>query len=85
MYTLGMAVKQAGATDAQQIIAALNKIKVTGTRGEITFAKEEGVYHNQWKEVPAFIFQYTAVNQSPDDARILYPPAFANGTMARPQ
>jgi hypothetical protein len=35
--------------------------------------------------VPAFIFQYTETNQSPDDARILYPPGFANGAIVRPQ
>ncbi|MFQ5827678.1 MAG: ABC transporter substrate-binding protein [Candidatus Methylomirabilia bacterium] len=85
MYALGMAIKQADSTDSQKIIAALNNIKLKGTRGVIQFGKEQGVWHNQWKEVPAFIFQYTAVNQSPADARILYPPNFANGPIARPQ
>ena len=85
MYTLGMAIKQAGSTDAKKIIAALEAIKLTGTRGEITFAKDTGVWHNQWRGVPAFIFQYTAVKQSPADAAILYPPAFANATIARPE
>jgi branched-chain amino acid transport system substrate-binding protein len=85
MYTLGMAIKQAGSTAPQQIIAALQAIKITGTRGEIQFSSEAGVWHNQWKEVPTFIFQYTAVQQSPDQARILYPPAYANGPIARPQ
>jgi branched-chain amino acid transport system substrate-binding protein len=85
MLTLGMAIKQAGSTDPKKIIAALDTIKVRGTRGDIQFSKEKGVWHNQWKEVPAFIFQYTAVNQSPADARILYPPDFANGSIARPK
>lgn len=85
MYTLGMAIKQAGSTDAKKIIAALEAIKLTGTRGEITFAKDTGVWHNQWRGVPAFIFQYTEVKQSPANAAILYPPAFANATIARPE
>jgi branched-chain amino acid transport system substrate-binding protein len=84
MYTLLMAIKQAGSTDPKQIIAALDTIQLTGTRGDIEFSKEKGVWHNQWKAVPAFIFQYTEVNQSPADAAILYPPAFANATVARP-
>jgi branched-chain amino acid transport system substrate-binding protein len=85
MYTLGMAIKQAGSTDSKQIIAALDNIKLSATRGTIQFSKEAGVWHNQWKQVPAFIFQYTAVNQSPDNARILYPPDFATGDIARPK
>lgn len=85
MYALGMAIKQAGSTDPKKIVAALNALNVTGTRGDIQFSREAGVWHNQWKEVPAFIFQYTAVNQSPDEARILYPPAYATGAIARPQ
>ena len=74
MFTLGQAIKQAGSTEPKKIIAALNTIKVGGTRGDIQFSKEAGVWHNQWKAVPAFIFQYTEVNQSPEDSRILYPP-----------
>ncbi len=85
MYTLGQAIKQAGSTEPKKIIAALNTIKVGGTRGDIQFSKEAGVWHNQWKAVPAFIFQYTEVNQSPEDSRILYPPNFANGPIAKPQ
>jgi branched-chain amino acid transport system substrate-binding protein len=84
MYTLGMAIKQAGSTDPQAIIAVLDTIELTGTRGVISFSNQAGVWHNQWREVPAFIFQYTEVNQSPDAARILYPPAYANGSIARP-
>jgi branched-chain amino acid transport system substrate-binding protein len=85
MYTLLAAIKQAGSTEPQKIITALNSIKLRGTRGDIAFSQESGVWHNQWKAVPAFIFQYTETNQSPDDARILYPPGFANGAIVRPQ
>ena len=84
MFTLLTAIKEAGSTDSKQIIAALNKIKLGGTRGEIEFSQEKGVWHNQWKAVPAFIFQYTEVDQSPADATILYPPSFANAKIATP-
>ncbi len=84
MYTLLTAIKSAGSTDSKAIIAALDKTKLMGTRGEISFTKEKGVWHNQWKEVPAFIFQYTEVNQSPADAAILFPPSFANAKIATP-
>jgi len=85
MLSLGTAIKQAGSTDPKKIIAALGTLRIMGTRGEISFSKEPGVWHNQWKEVPSFIFQYTAVRQSPDEARILYPPEHATGAMVRPQ
>jgi branched-chain amino acid transport system substrate-binding protein len=85
MFTLLTAIEKAGSTDAKAIIAELDKTKLTGTRGEITFAKEPGVWHNQWKAVPAFIFQYTEVNQSPADAVILYPPKFATADIAKPE
>ena len=85
MFTLLTAIEAAGSTDAKAIIAAWIKTKLTGTRGDITFAKEKGVWHNQWKEVPAFIFQYTEVDQSPADAAILYPPKFANAGIAKPE
>lgn len=85
MYALGMAIKQAGSPDPKKIIAALNTLKIAGTRGDIQFSKEPGVWHNQWKEVPAFIFQYTALKQSPDEARIVYPPEYATGAIVRPK
>lgn len=84
LWALGMAIRQANSTDPKKVIAALGALKTMGTRGEIRFSKEPGVYHNQWKEVPSFIFQYTAVNQSPDEARILYPPDYATGPLVRP-
>ncbi|WP_179137990.1 ABC transporter substrate-binding protein [Candidatus Entotheonella palauensis] len=85
MFTLLSAIEAAGSTDAKAMMAELDKTKLTGTRGEITFSKEKGVWHNQWKAVPAFIFQYTAVNQSPADAAILYPPKYANAGIAKPE
>ncbi len=84
MFTLLTAIKAANSTDSKAIIAELDKTKLMGTRGEITFAKAKGVWHNQWKEVPAFIFQYTKVDQSPADAAILFPPDFANAKIAKP-
>lgn len=85
MYTLLTAIKTAGSTDSKKVIAALNTTKLSGTRGDIEFTQEAGVWHNQWKAVPAFIFQYTKVDQSPADAAILYPPGFANAKIAQPE
>ena len=57
---------------------------MTGTRGDIVFAQEDGVYHQQWKNVPTFIFQYSEVGQSVADAAVLYPPQFAASEFMRP-
>ena len=71
MYALLTAVKNAGTTDSKAIIAALQALNLTGTRGDIVFAQEDGVYHQQWKDVPTFIFQYSEVGQSAADAAVL--------------
>ena len=54
---------------------ALQALNLTGTRGDIVFSQEDGVYHQQWVDVPTFIFQYSEVGQSAADAaEVLYPP-----------
>ena len=42
------------------------------------------MWHNQWKDVPTFIFQYSERDQSAGDANILFPPRFANSGIIRP-
>ena len=85
MLALTTAIKNANSTDSKAILAALSEMKIPGTRGEIKFEQESGVWHNQWKDVPTFIFQYSEVNQSAGDAMILFPPNFANSEIIRPQ
>jgi branched-chain amino acid transport system substrate-binding protein len=84
MLALTTAIKMAGSTDRKAIVAALADTSVPGTRGHIKFEKESGVWHNQWKDVPTFIFQYSEQNQSAGDAKILFPPNFANSKIIRP-
>ena len=84
MFALLSAIENAGTTDSKAIIAELQALNVTGTRGDIVFAQEEGVWHQQWKDVPTFIFQYSEVGQSAGDAAVLFPPQFATSELMRP-
>ena len=84
MYALLSAIKNAGTTDSKAVIAELQALNLTGTRGDIVFAQEDGVWHQQWKDVPTFIFQYSEVGQSAGDAAVLYPPQFATAELMRP-
>ena len=84
MYSLLTAIEKAGTTDSKAIIAELQALNLTGTRGDIVFSQEDGVYHQQWVDVPTFIFQYSEVGQSAADAEVLYPPQFATSELMRP-
>ena len=84
MYSLLTAINNAGSTDGKAIIAALQALNLTGTRGDIQFSQEDGVWHHQWKGVPTFIFQYSEVGQSAGDANILFPEQFATAELMRP-
>lgn len=84
MISLLTAIKNAGSTDSKAIIKALQELKIAGTRGDIEFSQEDGVWHHQWKAVPTFIFQYTKVGQSAGDAAVLFPKQFATAGIVRP-
>ena len=84
MISLLTAIKNAGSTDSKAIIKALQSLNIPGTRGDIEFSQEDGVWHHQWKAVPTFIFQYTEVGQSAGDAAVLFPKQFATAGIARP-
>ena len=84
MISLLTAIRNAGSTEARAVIDALKDLKTTGTRGEIEFSQEAGVWHHQWKDVPTFVFQYTEENQSAGEAAVLYPKQFATSAIARP-
>ena len=84
MISLLTAIKNAGSTDSKAIIRALQALKIPGSRGDIEFSQEDGVWHHQWKAVPTFIFQYTEVGQSAGDAAVLFPKQFATAGIARP-
>ena len=83
MYALLQGIAKAGTTESKAVIAAIAALKVDGTRGVIEFGKEPGVWFQQWKDVPTFIFQYTAVNQAAGEAAVLFPAAFATAKVMR--
>ena len=81
MYALLKGIEAAGSTDKAAIIKAIAGLKTDGTRGAIAFGEGPGVWHQQWKDVPTFIFQYTEMNQAAGEAAVLYPPAFATAKL----
>jgi len=77
-------IEKAGTTEPKAVIAAMKTLKIEGSRGTIEFSSEAGVWHNQWRDVPTFIFQYTEANQKSGEAAVLYPPQFATSGIAKP-
>lgn len=76
---LAAAIKQAGSTDSKAIIHALENIQYTGVHGKYSFSTKKSpawAYH-QFMDVPFMVIQYTAMNQTPAEAAIVYPKAWA--------
>jgi branched-chain amino acid transport system substrate-binding protein len=75
MLVLADAITRAKSTDGKAIIAALEKTHMLGGRGEYTFSTEhkpDWAYH-QFMGAPVALIQYDKVNQSADDAPIVWP------------
>lgn len=69
------AVKNAGSTKADSIVAALEKIRYNGVLGTIYFSSQRKpayMYH-EWPGARAVIIQYTAEGQKYTDAKVLWP------------
>ena len=87
--TLGVvaaAVKRAGSDDRAAILKALETLDYQGLNGTYRFSSEKEpkwAYH-QWMGVPFMIIQYTNVNQTPADAAIVYPKAWATADKIAP-
>lgn len=80
---LADAIKRAGSTDKDAIVKALEETKLLGTRGEITFPLKNGPDYHNW--LPDLLFlQYTEVNQSADDAEIVFPSNVATSKIVVP-
>lgn len=80
--TLGVvaaALKEAGSTDSKAIIKALEGLHYTGTHGTYSFSekREPAWAYHQFMGVPFMIIQYTEMNQTPEDAAIVYPKDWA--------
>lgn len=75
VMVIAEAIKAANSTSPVAITKALRSLRWLGTRGEIYFPqkKEPKWAFQQWPEVPIFVIQYDKPNQSPGDAKILWP------------
>jgi branched-chain amino acid transport system substrate-binding protein len=87
-YLLLKAIDQAGTTDPQAIIDALENIEYTGVMGDFWFeytsdnpvpADEPAWMWHQWPTPNTYIIQYTEVNQTSGDAPVVFPLERANG------
>jgi branched-chain amino acid transport system substrate-binding protein len=77
LFIIADAVKRAKSAEPEAIIKALGDTKFTGTRGEVTFAKDKGFSFNQWLEVPYVTFQMTEINQKVADSVLVSQPGQA--------
>lgn len=74
LLLLADAMRQAGTTDADPVIAALQDIELEGTRGTITFSDEPGVLFQQWVETPYVTFQVTELDQELEETTFVSAP-----------
>jgi branched-chain amino acid transport system substrate-binding protein len=75
LYLIAEAIKESKSTKPDDMIKALENIKWTGTRGEITFSHEKsGFKYHQWLDVPYVTFQITKVNQPVADMKLVQDP-----------
>lgn len=89
-YMLLTAIENAGSTDPEAIIKALESLEITGTLGDLWFEYTsdnpvpEDVPAWMWHQYPTpsvYILQYTEVGQSVDDAVVAFPVEVANGPL----
>lgn len=87
-YLLLNAIEEAGSTDSQAIIDALEGIKYTGVMGDFWFeytadnpvpSDQPGWMWHQWPTPNTYIIQYTEVDQTAGDAPVVFPLERANG------
>jgi len=89
-YLLLKGMEQAGSTDPKAIEKALEKIKLQGVLGDLWFeygsdnpvpADQPAWMWHQWPTPNVFILQYTDVNQSVEEATVVYPRERATGPL----
>jgi ABC-type branched-subunit amino acid transport system substrate-binding protein len=82
------AIEDAGSTDPQAIIDALEEIEYTGVMGDFWFEyttdnpvpeDEPAWMWHQWPTPNTYIIQYTEVDQAAGDAPVVFPRERANG------
>jgi branched-chain amino acid transport system substrate-binding protein len=84
------AIEEAGSTDPEAVIAALEGMDYAGALGNIWFEYGSGnpvpddqpawMWH-QWPTPTVMILQYTEVGQTVDEATVVYPPERATGDL----
>lgn len=74
LFLIVEAIKAAGSTTPDAMIAALQKMEWTGTRGVVSFSKEKGFKFQQWLNVPYVTLQVTRVNQPVDEMQLVQGP-----------
>lgn len=75
LFLVAEAIKAAKSTKADDMIKALEGMKWTGTRGEVSFSNEKsGFKYHQWLDVPYVTFQITAVKQPVADMNLVQDP-----------
>ncbi|MBF0529277.1 MAG: ABC transporter substrate-binding protein [Deltaproteobacteria bacterium] len=86
-FVIAEALKKAGSADPDKLIPALADLKMEGTRDIITFAKEPGLFFQQWVNVPYVAYQITAVKQPKDKTNLLVGPGlkFSTDKLQRPE
>ncbi|MFI5399579.1 MAG: ABC transporter substrate-binding protein [SAR324 cluster bacterium] len=80
--TLGVvvaAIQKAGSADRKDIVKGLEQVSYVGVNSTYSFpaTKDPAWAYHQEIDVPFHIIQYTAVNQAPSDAAIVYPKKWA--------
>jgi ABC-type branched-subunit amino acid transport system substrate-binding protein len=89
-YLLLEGIDQAGSTDPDAIIEALESIEYTGAMGDFWFEytsdnpvpeDEPAWMWHQWPTPNTYILQYTEVNQPAGEANVVYPTERATGPL----
>lgn len=78
LYLLVDAIQRAGSTDPDAIIKALENTKYVGVRGQYSFStsKDPAWHYHQFMEAPLTLIQYDKLNQTVNDAPIVWPKQF---------
>jgi len=75
LFVIAEAIKAAKSTEPDAMIKALEGMKWTGTRGEVSFSTEKSGYkYHQWLDIPYVTFEITAVKQPVIDMKLVQDP-----------
>jgi branched-chain amino acid transport system substrate-binding protein len=75
LFVVTEGIKAAKSTEPDALIKAMEDLKWSGTRGELTFSKEKGGFkYHQWIDIPYVTFQITAVKQAIADTKLVQDP-----------